>query len=79
MAKEITAKIRIEGNCDERGSAEYNIALGERRAKVAQQYLSAMGVNPDRLSIISYGKKNRPFREMMKQLGVKTAEMSLRL
>lgn len=57
LAKETTAKIRIEGNCDERGSAEYNLALGERRAKAAQQYLSTMGVNPDRLSIISYGKE----------------------
>jgi peptidoglycan-associated lipoprotein len=57
LAKEITAKIRIEGNCDERGSAEYNLALGERRAKAAQQFLSTMGVKPDRLSIISYGKE----------------------
>ena len=57
LTKESTAKIRIEGNCDERGSAEYNLALGERRAKVAQQYLSTMGVKPDRLSIISYGKE----------------------
>lgn len=57
LTKESTAKIRIEGNCDERGSAEYNIALGERRAKAAQKYLSAMGVKPDRLSIISYGKE----------------------
>lgn len=57
LAKETTAKIRIEGNCDERGSAEYNLALGERRAKAAQQYLSTMGVKPDRLSIISYGKE----------------------
>jgi peptidoglycan-associated lipoprotein len=57
LAKESTAKIRIEGNCDERGSAEYNLALGERRAKAAQQYLSTMGVKPDRLSIISYGNE----------------------
>ncbi|MDA8428306.1 MAG: peptidoglycan-associated lipoprotein Pal [Geobacteraceae bacterium] len=51
------AKIKIEGNCDERGSAEYNLALGERRAKSAQQYLLTLGVQPDRLSIISYGKE----------------------
>ena len=57
LTKESTAKIRIEGNCDERGSAEYNLALGERRAKAAQQYLSTMGVKPDRLSIVSYGKE----------------------
>jgi peptidoglycan-associated lipoprotein len=50
-------KIQIAGNCDERGSAEYNLALGERRAKSAQQYLITLGVSPDRLSIISYGKE----------------------
>ncbi|MDD5285213.1 MAG: peptidoglycan-associated lipoprotein Pal [Desulfuromonadaceae bacterium] len=57
LSKEPTAKIRIEGNCDERGSAEYNLALGERRAKAAQQYLINMGVKPGRLSVISYGKE----------------------
>ncbi|MBL0225609.1 MAG: peptidoglycan-associated lipoprotein Pal [Geobacteraceae bacterium] len=57
LIKEPSAKIRIEGNCDERGSAEYNLALGERRAKSAQQYLQTLGVKPDRLSIISYGKE----------------------
>jgi peptidoglycan-associated lipoprotein len=50
-------KIKIEGHCDERGSAEYNLALGERRAKSALQYLVTLGVQPDRLSIISYGKE----------------------
>jgi peptidoglycan-associated lipoprotein len=57
LAKATTAAVRIEGNCDERGSAEYNLALGEQRAKAAQQYLSTMGIKPDRLSIISYGKE----------------------
>ena len=52
-----TAKIKIEGHCDERGSAEYNLALGERRATSALQYLVTLGVKPDRLSIISYGKE----------------------
>ena len=51
------AKIKIEGHCDERGSAEYNLALGERRAKSALQYLLTLGVQPERLSIISYGKE----------------------
>lgn len=55
--KASSAKIRIEGNCDERGSAEYNLALGERRAKTAQQYLLTLGVKPERLSTISYGKE----------------------
>lgn len=51
------AKVRIEGHCDERGSAEYNLALGERRAKSVQQYLITLGVAADRLSVISYGKE----------------------
>ncbi len=49
-------KLRIEGNCDERGSEEYNIALGEKRAKAAKKYLSTMGIDAGRLSTISYGK-----------------------
>jgi peptidoglycan-associated lipoprotein len=51
------AKIQIEGHCDERGSAEYNLALGERRAKSAQQYVTTLGVKSENLSIISYGKE----------------------
>lgn len=51
------AKVQIEGNCDERGSAEYNLALGERRARSAQKYLTTLGVKAENLSIISYGKE----------------------
>jgi len=51
------AKIQIEGHCDERGSAEYNLALGERRAKSVQKYLITLGVKAENLSIISYGKE----------------------
>lgn len=51
------AKVMIEGHCDERGSAEYNLALGERRATSALQYLVTLGVQPGRLSIVSYGKE----------------------
>jgi peptidoglycan-associated lipoprotein len=51
-------KLRIEGHSDERGSAEYNLALGERRAKAAAKYLVTMGVKPDRLSTISYGEEH---------------------
>jgi peptidoglycan-associated lipoprotein len=50
-------KVRIEGNCDERGTAEYNMALGERRAKSAAKYLNALGISADRMSTISYGKE----------------------
>lgn len=57
ITKGSTAKIRIEGNCDERGSAEYNLALGENRAKATLQYLVTMGVEPVRLSTVSYGNE----------------------
>ena len=49
--------VRLEGHCDERGSDEYNIALGEKRARAAHKYLKARGVSADRLSTISYGKE----------------------
>jgi peptidoglycan-associated lipoprotein len=52
-----SVKIRIEGNCDERGTVEYNLALGERRARAAMEYLINLGVAPERISIISYGKE----------------------
>ncbi|MDD2732870.1 MAG: peptidoglycan-associated lipoprotein Pal [Desulfuromonadaceae bacterium] len=57
MKDKKTVKVRIEGNCDERGSAEYNLALGERRAKAAAKYLITLGVQPERLSVLSYGKE----------------------
>jgi len=47
----------IEGHCDERGTNEYNMALGERRARAAYDYLSMLGVEAGRLSIISYGEE----------------------
>ncbi len=50
-------KIRIEGNCDERGTIEYNQALGQRRAASAKKYLTDMGVSAGRISLISYGKE----------------------
>ncbi len=49
--------VRIEGNTDERGTEEYNLALGERRAKSVQDYLTSYGVAASRMSIISYGKE----------------------
>ncbi|MBI4457079.1 MAG: peptidoglycan-associated lipoprotein Pal [Acidobacteria bacterium] len=52
----------LEGHCDERGTAEYNLALGDRRAQSAKDYLVSLGVNPSRLETISYGKE-RPFTE----------------
>ena len=50
-------KVVITGNCDERGSDEYNLALGERRAAAARDYLVSMGIDPQRLSVISYGEE----------------------
>ena len=49
--------IRIEGNCDERGTREYNLALGSRRAESVRAYLASRGVNAARISTISYGKE----------------------
>ncbi|MBT0663600.1 peptidoglycan-associated lipoprotein Pal [Geobacter pelophilus] len=57
MKNEKAIKVQIEGNCDERGSEEYNLALGEKRAKAAEKYLVTMGVAADRISTISYGKE----------------------
>jgi peptidoglycan-associated lipoprotein len=54
------AKILLEGHCDERGTAEYNLALGERRAKAVKDYLVGGGIPADRVSTISYGEE-RPF------------------
>jgi peptidoglycan-associated lipoprotein len=51
------AKAIIEGHCDERGTIEYNLALGEKRALSAKNYLIDLGISPDRLSAISYGKE----------------------
>lgn len=57
LKKHASLKVLIEGHCDERGSAEYNLALGERRAKSALAYLLTLGVPGKRLSVISYGKE----------------------
>jgi len=54
------AKITVEGHCDERGTPEYNLALGEHRAKAVKDYLVAAGVTADRIATISYGEE-RPF------------------
>jgi len=50
-------RIVVEGHCDERGTAEYNLGLGERRAKAVRDYLVTAGVAPSRISTISYGKE----------------------
>jgi peptidoglycan-associated lipoprotein len=50
-------KVTIEGYCDERGTNEYNMALGDRRAKAAMKYLNALGISANRMSTISYGEE----------------------
>jgi peptidoglycan-associated lipoprotein len=50
-------KIQIEGHCDERGTVEYNLALGERRANKTKSYIISLGISPERISTISYGKE----------------------
>jgi peptidoglycan-associated lipoprotein len=52
-----TWTVTIEGHCDERGTAEYNLALGERRAVAARAYLVSLGISADRLRTVSYGKE----------------------
>ena len=57
-----TVKIQIEGHCDERGSSKYNMALGDKRANAAKDYLVSLGIDAGRVSTISYGEE-RPFVE----------------
>ncbi len=57
MIKNKSADLLIEGHCDERGTNEYNLALGDRRAKAARDYLVALGIPSSRINIISYGEE----------------------
>jgi len=57
LLKNPRVKIQIEGHCDERGTVEYNLALGERRANSAKKYLISFGISADRISTISYGEE----------------------
>lgn len=57
LKKNADVRVMIEGHCDERGTVEYNLALGERRARAAMEYLASLGISRDRMSIISYGKE----------------------
>jgi peptidoglycan-associated lipoprotein len=54
------AQLKVEGHCDERGTADYNLVLGEKRAKAVRNYLVELGVGANRLGVVSYGKE-RPF------------------
>jgi peptidoglycan-associated lipoprotein len=57
LSQHSAAHVQIEGHCDDRGSEEYNIALGAKRAQAAKDYLETLGVGADRMSTISYGKE----------------------
>lgn len=57
MKANSSVNVTIEGHCDERGTREYNLALGERRANASKDYLVALGVNPNRIRTLSYGKE----------------------
>jgi peptidoglycan-associated lipoprotein len=52
-----SASVLVEGHCDERGSAEYNLGLGDRRATAAKEFLVQLGISADKLRTISYGKE----------------------
>jgi peptidoglycan-associated lipoprotein len=57
LKKYPTWVVTVEGHCDERGTAEYNLALGERRSVAVKTYLVSLGIPPDRIRTVSYGKE----------------------
>jgi peptidoglycan-associated lipoprotein len=57
LKKYPTWSITVEGHCDERGTAEYNLALGERRALAAKNFLVSLGIPADKVKVVSYGKE----------------------
>lgn len=57
LKQNASARVQIEGHCDERGTNEYNMALGDRRANAVRNYLSRMGVESSRMDVISYGEE----------------------
>jgi len=57
MKRYTQIRVRIEGNCDARGTQEYNLALGERRARAAYDYMAMLGVNASQMELISFGKE----------------------
>ncbi len=57
MERHPSVTVQLEGHCDERGTVAYNLALGERRANAVRQYMSVLGINPARMTTISYGEE----------------------
>jgi peptidoglycan-associated lipoprotein len=60
LKKYSSIQVLIEGHCDERGTSEYNLALGDRRANASKEYLASLGIDASRIKTVSYGKE-RPF------------------
>jgi len=57
LKKNMNLNVIIEGHCDERGTNEYNLALGEKRAKAVKNYLTSLGINPTRMTVMTYGEE----------------------
>ncbi|HEX7855867.1 MAG TPA: peptidoglycan-associated lipoprotein Pal, partial [Sphingobium sp.] len=57
LQQNANVRVTIEGHADERGTRDYNIALGERRANAAKNYLASLGIDPSRINTVSYGKE----------------------
>ena len=57
MKSNVSALVKVEGHCDERGTSAYNLVLGEKRAKTVRNYLVELGISANRLSVVSYGKE----------------------
>jgi peptidoglycan-associated lipoprotein len=71
LLKNTSAKLSIEGHCDERGTNEYNLALGDRRAKAARDYLIALGVAAGRIEMLSYGEEMPVCKEQTEECWAK--------
>ena len=63
LSKNPALNVQVEGHCDERGTSEYNLALGAKRAQAAKDYLTTLGIAPARLTTISYGSEIPVCRE----------------
>ena len=75
LRKNSEITVVLEGHADERGTREYNLALGERRANSAKDYLMTYGISASRISVISYGKKDQWIQDQTHCLGQKTEEL----
>ncbi len=77
MTKNSSAKVSVEGHCDERGTNEYNLALGDRRAKAVKDYLVSLGVASSRIETISYGEEKQVCTEQSEECWLKNRRAHL--